>query len=507
MENETNQLLMSLHINEELNYDESIPILENFMDADVKELSSRLWYLESDAYILIIDFNEKTYKNLTKPYEDIESEGFIFNFHGEMIGEISNNQFIENSHDGYNIKIPVGKSTITGEKYYWQFANTHLKNYNIMIEGKSSKSKYHLIENFIVRLSDENIPSIVIDTNNNFKNLDDLLADKLSRGVKITPRQVNMPDNKEYVNANIVDKVTEKYKDLDSDVYAKVVEKASHKSFNTNKNVKKANPKLPFNPFKKYPKYSLNGFTLEDNPSVARRFIRIINNIYDISPDELNELYIICLKSLEKYRHLNLDHLKNELDMIKADGILSSLKDLFDDEPFAKGGKYDWSFLNESTGKVKIIDLSPYTESTQKFIYDIILYDLYNFKISEGFFDFPFFAVLDNSQNINFSSNSIINKLLVKGKEYGFSLALLMDDESKIKTSTLNTIEDRIYFAPEDDSVDAIVKLLDSIDDGGKSWKEDLLNLDEDKCILCTCDISDDGDLMPLKPIILNLNN
>ena len=226
-----------------------------------------------------------------------------------------------------------------------------------------------------------------------------------------------------------------------------------------------------------------------------------------MSSDELNELYFICLKSLEKYRNLNLSQLQNELNILKADNILSSLQDLFEDEPFTKGGKYDWSFLNDYTGKVKIIDLSPYEESTQKFIYDIILYDLYNFKISEGFFDFPFFAVLDNSQNINFSSNSIINKILVKGKEYGFSIALVIDDESKIKTSSLNTIEDRIYFASDDDSVDAIIKLLDSIDDGGKSWKEDLLNLDEDKCILCTYTISDDGELMPLKPIILNLNN
>ncbi|WP_295723258.1 hypothetical protein [uncultured Methanobrevibacter sp.] len=492
MENETNQLLKSLHINEQLKYDESIPILENFKDAKVKELSSRIWHLESDTYILIIDFNDKTYKNLTKPYADIESEGYIFNFHGEMIGEISNNPSIKNSQAGYNIKLPVGKSPFKEEEYYWQFANTHQKNYNIIIEGKSSKSKYALLESFIVNLSRENIPSIIIDTNNHFKNLDNLLTDKLSRGVKLTPRQVNIPDNKEYVNANIIDKVTEKYKDLDSEVYKKVVEKASHKSFNTTKNIKKANPKLPFNPFKKYSKYSLNGFTLEDNPSVARRFIRIVNNVYDISPDELNELYFICLKSLEKYRHLNLDHLKNELDMIKADSILSSLKDLFVDEPFAKGGKYDWSFLNESTGKVKIIDLSQYTESTQKFIYDIILYDLYNFKITEGFFDFPFFTVLDNSQNINFSSNSIINKLLVNGKEYGFSIALLMDDERKIKTSTLNTIEDRIYFASDDESIDSIVEILDNLNENDSSWKNDLLNLDEDQYIV-SVNLNSDG--------------
>ena len=322
-------------------------------------------------------------------------------------------------------------------------------------------------------------------------------------GIVINPRQTNKPDNKEYVNANIVDKVTEKYKVLDSDVYKKVLKKASHKSFNTNKNTKKFNPKLPFNPFKKYPVYSSKTYKLEDNTSVARRFIKIIDNIFsDLSSDELNELYFICLKSLEKYRNLNLSQLQNELNILKADNILSSLQDLFEDEPFTKGGKYDWSFLNDYTGKVKIIDLSPYEESTQKFIYDIILYDLYNFKITEGFFDFPFFTVLDNSQNINFSDNSIINKLLVKGKEYGFSFAFLTENIETIKS--LNSVEDRIYFTPNDNSLDYIVKLLDSIDDG-KSWKEDLLNLDDDECIISNYSKSSDGNLY-LKPDLLKLS-
>ena len=503
MENETNQLLKSLHINEQLNYDESIPILENFIDAEVYELSPQIWHLENDTYILIIDFNSKTYKHLTKPYEDIESEGFIFNFHGEMIGEISKNQSIKNSQEGYNIKLPVGKSILTNEEYYWKFANTNLKNYNIIIDGKASSQKYHLLENFIINLSKSNIPSIIIDTNNNFQNLDNLIPDKVSRGIVINPRQTNKPDNKEYVNANIVDKVTEKYKVLDSDVYKKVLKKASHKSFNTNKNTKKFNPKLPFNPFKKYPVYSSKTYKLEDNTSVARRFIKIIDNIFsDLSSDELNELYFICLKSLEKYRNLNLSQLQNELNILKADNILSSLQDLFEDEPFTKGGKYDWSFLNDYTGKVKIIDLSPYEESTQKFIYDIILYDLYNFKITEGFFDFPFFTVLDNSQNINFSDNSIINKLLVKGKEYGFSFAFLTENIETIKS--LNSVEDRIYFTPNDNSLDYIVKLLDSIDDG-KSWKEDLLNLDDDECIISNYSKSSDGNLY-LKPDLLKLS-
>ncbi len=496
MEHETNQLLGQLHINEVLEYDESIPILTEFMDAEVNELSPQLWHLESDTYILIIDFNSKTYKHLTKPYEDIESEGFIFNFHGEVIGEISQNQSFKNLQEEYNIKLNIGKSLTTGDIHYWEFANTNNKNYNIIIEGKPTKSKYHLTLNFIAELSKHNIPSIVIDTNNNFKDLDDLIPDKVSHGVIINSREKEHPDNKELVNANIVDKVTEKYKDLDDDVYKRVVEKASHKTFNTNKNVKKTNPKLPFNPFKKYKIYSANGFTEEDNSSVARRFIRMIHNIYpDMAADALNELYFITIKSLEKYRNLNLSYLKNELDMIKADGILDSLKSLFEDEPFANGGKYDWSYLNEFTGKVKIIDLSPYSQSTQKFIYEVILYDLYNFKITEGFFDFPFFAVLDNSENINFMPHSIINEVLVKGREYGFSIALLIDGENNIKTlNRLNTVEDRIYFRPQEKSVDYIADLLENLDKRGKSWRDDLLNLEDDECIISLTNNRDNND-------------
>ena len=124
------------------------------------------------------------------------------------------------------------------------------------------------------------------------------------------------------------------------------------------------------------------------------------------------------------------------------------------------------------------------------------------FKNTEGFFDFPFFTVLDNSQNINFSDNSIINKLLVKGKEYGFSFAFLTENIETIKS--LNSVEDRIYFTPNDNSLDYIVKLLDSIDDG-KSWKEDLLNLDDDECIISNYSKSSDGNLY-LKPDLLKLS-
>ena len=145
MEHETNQLLGQLHINEVLEYDESIPILTEFMDAEVNELSPQLWHLESDTYILIIDFNSKTYKHLTKPYEDIESEGFIFNFHGEVIGEISQNQSFKNLQEEYNIKLNIGKSLTTGDIHYWEFANTNNKNYNDKLFDSKKNPSWHLV--------------------------------------------------------------------------------------------------------------------------------------------------------------------------------------------------------------------------------------------------------------------------------------------------------------------------------------------------------------------------
>ena len=98
--------------------------------------------------------------------------------------------------------------------------------------------------------------------------------------------------------------------------------------------------------------------------------------------------------------------------------------------------------------------------------------------------------------------NELIHIVLVKGKEYGFSFAFLTENIETIKS--LNSVEDRIYFTPNDNSLDYIVKLLDSIDDG-KSWKEDLLNLDDDECIISNYSKSSDGNLY-LKPDLLKLS-
>jgi len=109
MENETIELLHKLGINEELEYDESIPILSNYLSSKVKQLSQHLWQFENDTYILTIDFSNKTYENITKPYEDMPSEGYIFDFHGNVIDEIKAKEFRNNEDPIINVRPFIGK--------------------------------------------------------------------------------------------------------------------------------------------------------------------------------------------------------------------------------------------------------------------------------------------------------------------------------------------------------------------------------------------------------------
>ena len=64
-----------------------------------------------------------------------------------------------------------------------------------------------------------------------------------------------------------------------------------------------------------------------------------------------------------------------------------------------------------------------------------------------GLWEFPFFIVLDDADNIDFSINSIMKTILDRGKEYGWSIAFLINgllEENSFKM--LNSIDDRIYF-------------------------------------------------------------
>lgn len=453
MENETTLLLKKIGIEEDLEFNETIPILKNYINIKFKEIEDRIYKFEDELYILIIDFNKRQYSNFLKPMEGFGLEGWVFDFQGNVIKEVSieNEESIEDNYYLKDIRPLLGTASGSNYKFYWEYGNPNFESQNIIIEGRISPCKYCLVQNLIVDLSYNNIPSFVIDCNGKFNYLKDNLGNKYSKNIR----------------------------------------------------------KIPFNPFKKFLRYSENDFVEEDNSHVAQRFISWCHQSFkSLEPKELGLIYITLIKSLQKYKHLNLNKLKEELYHDDGYKIVEKMGDLFDDDPFNGGATFDWSYLNDFSGKVKLVDLSPYSKITQKFVYDVILNDLWNYKLMEGLWEFPFFAVLDNAENINIRQNTIASKIIKKGNEYGWSMAFIIQDElEKASLKELNNITDRIYFSPSSNTFNKISENISNLDDSKKNWKDKLSNLKENQCILCTHSLLNEEVLLSPKPIVIDVFN
>ncbi|OWT32628.1 hypothetical protein BGI41_06695 [Methanobrevibacter sp. 87.7] len=452
MENITTLMLKKIGIDEKVEFNETIPILKNYINKDFKELDDGIYIFEDSSYILTLDFNKREYSHILKPIDGFEAEGWIFDFQGNLINEISA-EFEESVGINYleNVRPLFGTASGSDYKFYWEYGNPEFESQNIIIEGKASPCKYCLVQNLIVDLSYNNIPSFIVDCNGQFNYLKDNLGDKYYKNVK----------------------------------------------------------KVPFNPFKKFLRYSENDFVEEDNVHVAQRFISWCHQSFkSLNHKDLSLIYITIIKSLQKYKHFNLSKLKKEL--LNADGykIIEKMNDLFEDDPFNGGATFDWSYLNDFSGKVKLVDLSSYGEITQKFVYDVILNDLWNYKLMEGLWEFPFFAVLDNAENINIRSNTIASKIIKKGNEYGWSIAFIIQNElNKDSLNELKNITDRIYFSPSLNTLNKISENISNLDDSQKDWKDKLSNLKENQCVLCTHSLLHKDTLLSPKPIVVDVSN
>lgn len=125
MENETTLLLKKIGIDEDLKFNETIPILKNYVNTKFKEIEDGIYKFEDEIYILIIDFNKRQYSNFLKPIEGFGFEGWIFDFQGNVIKEIS----IENKEskeDNYlkDIRPLLGTASGSNYKFYWEYGKS-----------------------------------------------------------------------------------------------------------------------------------------------------------------------------------------------------------------------------------------------------------------------------------------------------------------------------------------------------------------------------------------------
>ena len=405
-------------------------------------------------------------------YEDLvkDNESDIHKEQNEESGDLNlnikkelNEDIEKHTSDISNVKILIGTHKGYNHKVYWEFGHPSLANRHMLIQGKSGQGKTYLIQRMLKELSNQGIPSIIIDYTDGFK-----------------PSQLE-PNFKNSLAGKI-------------DQYFVVKEN------------------FPLNPFKRNTIEIDEGiFIEEDNSTIASRFKSIINSVYGLGVQQSNTLYQTVLKCLENYGdNLDLNILKDELqkdDSNTAQSVLNKLNELLDKNPF-ESTDFDWSILDSNDGKIYIIQLTALSKDIQNIITEFILLDLWNYKSTNGSEENPFVVVLDEAHNLDFSKDSPCSKILTEGRKFGWSGWFATQSiKGSMKTdeiAKLENVDEKIYFHPTD--ISSISKYLSKDNEDKKRYEKELSQLTKGYCIVQGSAIDSNGKLYPQDPLTVKID-
>lgn len=358
------------------------------------------------------------------------------------------------------IKILLGtEKRSLKHKVYWEYGNKKLPNRHLLIQGKSGQGKTYFIQRILNEVSNQNIPTIIIDYTDGFKksHLEDSFKKSLGNKLKI------------------------KYL---------------------------FNDKFELNPFKKHDiELDENVYIPEENSDVASRFKSVINSVYNLGDQQLNCVYEATLNALHKYgEQTDLSKFKDELkkdDSNSAITAFNKLRELFDKNPFISND-FDWSdVLDKNDGTVLIIQLTGLSYDIQKIITEFILWDLWNYKASTGSEDKPFNIILDEAQNLDFSEGQPCSKILTEGRKFGWSgwfATQSLKGMSSEEISKFDNAAMKIYFHPTDNSISDAAKNISKKDKS--DWETELSKLNKGECIVNGPLLNTKGELATQSKVI-----
>ncbi|WP_455644948.1 DNA phosphorothioation-dependent restriction protein DptH [Methanosphaera sp.] len=447
-----------LIFSEELNdYDlsrELEDISEEMNDVFDEPIEDNTFIQAQENSVKINDFESS--QSLSRNYDDID------NVEENIIDdeEITAPEINESDELDY-VRALIGTQAGYNKDIYWEFGSKSLGNRHMLIQGKSGQGKTYFIQRMLKELSNHNIPSIVIDYTDGFKdnqlddNFKESLGDKLEQHV----------------------------------IYGK---------------------NFPLNPFKPN-LIEINGTIMpERNNIIAGRFKSVVNSVYTALGDQqLNAIYDAVLRGLDKYGEtMDLNDLKHELEYDNSKvalSALSRLRELLEFNPF-ESTDYDWSdILDQNDGKVLIIQLTGIPKDVQKIITELILWDLWYYKTNQGTEDNPFVVVLDEIQNLNFKDDSPCKKIITEGRKFGWSGWFATQDfTDKNVAKLLENAEEKIYFHPTDTSISTIAKNLDNSDK--TYWENQLAKLKKGQCIVKSPLMNSNGEVTSSSPIVVDVN-
>ena len=273
--------------------------------------------------------------------------------------------------------------------------------------------------------------------------------------------------------------------------------------------------KFPLNPFKKYQNALFDGLSIEeDNVDVATRFVSIIGSVYNqLGIQQRNAIYQAVLTGLDKKEVMDLKDLEQELfnqDNAVASNALSQLKVFIDKNPFDSINDFDWSDINYPSSVVTVIQLTGINKDIQKIITEMILWDLWYYKTSNGGDEKqPFAVILDECQNLSFGNDSPCTKILQEGRKFGwsgwFATQFLKGKLDNNAINMLQNSEEQIYFNPPDNSVETIAKTLTKDSADKKYWESKLSSLKKGQCIVYGPTV-ENNELKSSKPIVVDVS-
>jgi len=368
------------------------------------------------------------------------------------------------SVDLEDVRALIGTAEGSTHEIYWEFGSSEVNNRHLLIQGASGYGKSYFIQKMLKELSNQGIPSVIIDYTEGFKK-----------------------------------------SKLESDFKESMSNKIEYHSVYVNK--------FPLNPFKRHFVEVDDEFVPGDNVSIAGRFKNVIDSVYGFGSQQEIEIYNAVLSGLSKYdEEMDLIKFKEELskrDSSHAKSALNKLTQFLDINPF-KTEDFDWSCLDERDGKIRIIQLTGFSKDIQLVITEFILLDLWNYKSNVGDEDLPFIVVLDEAQNLEFSNkDSPGYKILKEGRKFGwsgwFATQFLKGAMKSDEINTLENASEKIYFHPTDNSISDIAGNI-SKDGDKKHWEKKLSKLNKGQCIVHGHLRNSDGDVYSAEPVCVDIS-
>ncbi|CAH0417940.1 ATP-binding protein [Periweissella ghanensis] len=311
----------------------------------------------------------------------------------------------------------IGQSAGSTHRTYWEYGNPGLANRHMLVTGQSGQGKTYFIQTMLAEFVKNQLDTIVVDYTDGF------LSEQLD------PEFLELIDDK--LNIKLV--------------YFEG---------------------LPINPFKLQMK-SLEGYEFEENVNdMADRVVQVLDYVFNLGIQQRALLKSLILEGCKinnnKMTFTKLKIILEDSEIPEAKKLRGRLEPLIERDPFNYTDEFNWSQLLTNHGIVHIFQLSLLQPTIQKAMIEFLLWDLYQYS-QGGSKDKPIPIVLDEVQNLDFSSTSPFVKILREGRKFGWSGIFATQDIDSVNgdaKDALFNVGTQVHFKPTESQVANVAKLM-----------------------------------------------